>query len=78
MVDRVAGDRRTVLVSHPLHPFDARNFTIGELGASGPFSFDRGELAGAGFSADGKTMFFNIYEPGMTFAVTGPWNRQHD
>jgi secreted PhoX family phosphatase len=37
-----------------------------------------GELAGVGFSTDGKTMFFNVYEPGTTFAVTGPWNRRHD
>jgi secreted PhoX family phosphatase len=35
-----------------------------------------GELAGAGFSADGRTMFFNIYNPGITYAVTGPWNRR--
>jgi hypothetical protein len=34
-----------------------------------------GEMAGVGFSADGRTMFFNIYEPGITYAVTGPWNR---
>ena len=37
-----------------------------------------GELAGVGFSADGRTMFFNVYEPGTTFAVTGPWNRRRD
>jgi hypothetical protein len=37
-----------------------------------------GELAGVGFSTDGKTMFFIIYDPGITFAVTGPWNRSHD
>lgn len=35
-----------------------------------------GELAGAGFSADGRTMFFNIYAPGITYAVTGPWRRR--
>jgi uncharacterized protein len=35
-----------------------------------------GELAGVGFSADGRTMFFNIYDPGITFAVTGPWRRR--
>jgi secreted PhoX family phosphatase len=35
-----------------------------------------GELAGAGFSADGRTMFFNIYTPGITFAITGPWRRR--
>jgi exodeoxyribonuclease V gamma subunit len=36
-----------VVVRHPLQPFDARNFAAGRLGASGPFSFDRAELAGA-------------------------------
>ncbi len=29
-----------------------------------------GELAGAGFSADGRTMFFNVYNPGITYAIT--------
>lgn len=32
-----------------------------------------GEFAGVTFSANGKTMFLNVYEPGTTFAVTGPW-----
>ncbi|HEY0618543.1 MAG TPA: hypothetical protein VGD15_13180, partial [Kribbella sp.] len=26
--------------------------------------------------ADGRTMFFNIYSPGITFAVSGPWRRR--
>jgi len=30
-------------------------------------------LAGACFSPDGTTLFVNIYEPGITLAVTGPW-----
>ena len=33
------------------------------------------ELAGACFSPDGRTLFVNIYRPGMTLAVTGPWGR---
>lgn len=33
------------------------------------------ELAGVCFSPDGTTMFVNIYQPGMTLAVTGPWSR---
>ncbi len=37
-----------------------------------------GELAGVTFSADGEIMFFNVYDPGITFAVTGPWNRRRD
>jgi secreted PhoX family phosphatase len=32
-----------------------------------------GELAGACFSPDGGTMFVNIYTPGMTLAIVGPW-----
>jgi secreted PhoX family phosphatase len=35
-----------------------------------------GEFAGAAFSADGRTLYFNVYNPGTTFAVTGPWARQ--
>jgi uncharacterized repeat protein (TIGR03803 family) len=31
------------------------------------------EWAGACFSADGQWMFVNLYSPGMTFAITGPW-----
>jgi uncharacterized protein len=31
------------------------------------------ELAGACFSPDGRTMFLNIYNPGKTLAITGPW-----
>jgi uncharacterized protein len=31
------------------------------------------ELAGACFSPDGSTLFVNIYSPGKTLAITGPW-----
>ncbi len=31
------------------------------------------EWAGASFSPDGKWMFANIQTPGITFAITGPW-----
>lgn len=31
------------------------------------------ELAGVCFSPDGTTMFVNVYWPGMTLAITGPW-----
>ncbi len=33
------------------------------------------EWAGVCFSADGQWMFANIYNPGMTFAITGPWHK---
>lgn len=32
------------------------------------------EFAGACFSPDGSTMFVNAYSPGITFAITGPWD----
>jgi secreted PhoX family phosphatase len=31
------------------------------------------ELCGSTFSPDGSTLFVNIYDPGMTLAITGPW-----
>jgi len=33
------------------------------------------EFTGATFSPDGQTLFFNIQNPGMTFAVWGPFGR---
>lgn len=33
------------------------------------------ELAGATFSPDGKTLFFNIQRPGVTIALWGPWEK---
>ena len=36
-------------------------------------ALNRAELAGICFSPDGGTLFVNIYNPGITVAVTGPW-----
>jgi secreted PhoX family phosphatase len=36
---------------------------------------ENAEMAGACFSPDGSTLFVNIYWPGFTLAITGPWNR---
>jgi len=36
-------------------------------------SLNGSEMAGSCFSPDGTTLFFNIQNPGITFAVTGPW-----
>ena len=33
----------------------------------------RSELAGVCFSPSGKTLFVNIQDQGLTYAVTGPW-----
>jgi secreted PhoX family phosphatase len=35
----------------------------------------KSEWAGACFSADGQWMFVNIYNPGITLAITGPWHK---
>ncbi len=35
--------------------------------------FENKEFAGATFSPDGQTLFFNIQTPGLTFALWGPW-----
>ena len=39
-------------------------------------AMDDGEFAGACFSPDGSTLFVNIQNPGLTLAVTGPWDRR--
>ena len=36
------------------------------------------EFAGATFSPDDRTLFFNLQEPGVTFAVWGPWSERRD
>lgn len=33
------------------------------------------EPAGATFSPDGRILFFTVQGPGITYAVTGPWER---
>ena len=34
------------------------------------------EFAGATFSPDGRTLYVNVQEPGITFAIWGPWERR--
>ncbi len=54
----------------------ARNNVVlsGEYhGLSGDFRFS--EFAGATFSPDGRWLFLNVQTPGITVAITGPWER---
>ena len=44
--------RRTVVIHHPLQPFDPRNFRSGALSGTGPWSFDPVFLAGARAALD--------------------------
>ena len=39
-----------------------------------PGDYRGSEWAGATFSPDGATLFVNIQTPGITFAITGPWD----
>ncbi len=57
---------------------DGEQFVVGLTGKGVAFPFARNalnesEFAGACFSPDARTMYFNIQEPGLTFAVRGPW-----
>jgi secreted PhoX family phosphatase len=37
--------------------------------------YPKSEFAGPVFSPSGKTLFINIQNPGLTLAITGPWNK---
>ena len=66
---------RGLTLDGAIFPF-AKNSVVlsGEKnGLSGDFR-DR-EFAGATYSPDGRWLFFNIQTPGITLAVTGPWDQ---
>lgn len=48
----------------------------GRLYPLGRNAYNEMEFAGACFSPDGGTLFANIQEPGITFAIWGPWGRR--
>ena len=49
----------------------------GELYKFGHNAYNGSEFAGATFSADGRTLYVNIQSPGITLAITGPWQSQN-
>jgi secreted PhoX family phosphatase len=56
-----------------IFPFAQNNVKLrGERnGLSGDFT--SAEWAGPCYSPDGRWLFANIYKPGITVAMTGPW-----
>lgn len=55
---------------------DGKIYTLGRQAQSGLSDVGaNSELAGSCFSPDGTTLFVNVYWPGMTIAITGPWSR---
>ena len=56
-----------------LFPFARNNAVLNGERHTFKGDFRTSEFAGVTFSPDGQWMFFNIQAPGMTFAVTGPW-----
>jgi secreted PhoX family phosphatase len=40
-----------------------------------PGSPEYSEFTGPTFSADGRVLYVNIQDPGLTLAITGPWSK---
>jgi len=66
----VCEDQYTDVVDNHLRGItpDGRAYAFGRLTM-------QTELAGGGFSPDGKWFFVNAYSPTRTVAITGPWDR---
>jgi secreted PhoX family phosphatase len=79
------GDNLTVapnghlMVCEDQYTRNVNNHLRGVTPAGQPYDFGRlhtqTELAGACYSPDGSTLFVNVYSPGKTLAITGPWRR---
>lgn len=51
-------------------------YTMGRNAAPGSGDVaQNAELAGVCFAPDGTTLFVNVYLPGLTLAITGPWSQ---
>jgi secreted PhoX family phosphatase len=77
------GDNLTVapnghlIVCEDQYTRNVNNYLRGVTPGGGLYPFARlneqTELAGACFSPDGSTLFVNVFSPGKTLAITGPW-----
>ena len=67
----LGGDGETIEVGENNILFDA---PVPNRPAIKPADYRNSEWAGATFSPDGSTLFVNIQTPGITFAITGPWD----
>jgi uncharacterized repeat protein (TIGR03803 family) len=58
-------------------PFAANDIVLAKARNSGIAAGDyrQSEWAGACYSPDGQWLFVNVYSPGVTFAITGPWGK---
>lgn len=59
----------------PQHDFVRGVSADGELFDLARNATGEGELAGVCFAPDGRAMFVNLQDPGLTLAVTGPFDR---
>ena len=57
-----------------IFPFARNNMLIAPGQGRRPGDFRGAEFAGATFSPDGQWLFVNVQDPGVTFAITGPWD----
>lgn len=53
---------------------EGRIYTIARHGGAHEPDSSTNEWAGACFSPDGRVLFVNMYSPGATVAITGPWD----
>ena len=67
----LGGDGETIEVGENNILFDA---PVPNRPAIEPADYRNSEWAGATFSPDGATLFVNIQTPGITFAISGPWD----
>jgi secreted PhoX family phosphatase len=72
-VEDGAGSQRVVGVTP-----DGETYVFAENRLVGAEDGDATELAGPTFSPDGRTFFVNLYDPGHTLAITGPFRSRRD